>query len=507
MKRILLLLLTTFLSLTFSTLVAQEKYQRKNLKYSKLKFDKTKECKDGIKVFAGQIFELFDLNQSTTALKKVEAYRMENGQCEVTEYLYVWALWQNGQVLESQAANDEAIKVLGPHHRLIQIRGFLSTVAAENGVARIDVDGMSKYLPEGKGLPFPPEQYVKANLENAIHDFEYIVENLNGNSHAVLTLADTYRKLGEYKKSTNYYERILDDPETGLEARMGTIKNAYSTKNYTKAEEGLLALLAEEPHSSSYLAGMADLYRKMGKPEKAKSYKKQGEFYTWTGKHTNLVYSDAAYDRLSFFSFNESHTLEEKDAALEALDALPVAESTGYLIALLNMHSNHGNGIESKATDMLGKKGPEAVAPLILFMENPSSTCGMGNAAAALAALKDERAWNPMVRLLPTLERMGGLTTLPQIPAFLIEFDQGRALPVILPWIKQKMERKIESADQTLEGLGDLFLTTIMYHPLKVYSDEELSNAAHNAGFDKEQTATLLEKVADFRKNGDSKED
>lgn len=500
MKRILLPFLILCLVVPFSSLVAQKKYERENLKYAKLKFDTKKECKPGIDDFSQEIFELFDLHQSTTALKRVDAYRSQNGHCEMTEYLYVFALWQSGQILESQAANDAALKELGPHQRLIHIRGFLSLMAADYGVARVEVDGMSKYLPESQQLPFPPEQYIKANLENAAYDFEYTVENLEVNSQVILTLAETYRKLGKYNKSTAVYERLLDDPAVALEARMGVIKNAYSMKDYRKAEEGLLALLEEDPHSRSYLGGLADLYRKMGNKEKAESYAKQGDFFGWVGSKSTLAYSDAAYDRLHFFSFDESHPIEEKNAALKEIDALPNAESTAYLIAILNMHSNHGNGIESKATSMLGKKGADAVQPLIDFLENPSSTCGMGNAAFALAALKDERAWQPMVEVLPALERLGSLTTLPQIPAALIMFDKSRALAVLLPWIKQKMERNIAASDQALDGLGDIFMNGIMYGPLDVYANEELSLAAQKADFSEAQITALLEEVDGFRK-------
>nr|MBP6640420.1 hypothetical protein [Bacteroidia bacterium] len=133
---------------------------------------------------------------------------------------------------------------------------------------------------------------------------------------------------------------------------------------------------------------------------------------------------------------------------------------------------------------------------LIGLLRGASSTCGMSNAGLALAKIKDERGWDAIVEMLPLIDRVGMTTTLPLFPQCLVNFDQERAITVLLPWIKERLERKAqEKGEDPFDGLGEIFADGVIYRPLNVVAREHLTEKAKEMGFDEAQIKKLLDEV------------
>ena len=85
---------------------------------------------------------------------------------------------------------------------------------------------------------------------------------------------------------------------------------------------------------------------------------------------------------------------------------------------------------------------------------------------------------------------------LPAFPQALVNFDKERALTVMLPWIKQRMERTVAADDENPMGsLNEMFADGIIYRPLNVFEKTYLSDKAKAAGYNEAQITKLLDEV------------
>jgi tetratricopeptide (TPR) repeat protein len=494
MKKHILLVFCLACSVTFT--YAQKQYKRAEFDYPKMKPKLEVPCSNELEEPLKEAMDLMQVNQNGAAIVMLEAARRAHGQCPKSEIIYAEALFWHGKWLESNAVIDDAIQKFGPELPLVHARAYFCLQMADYGIATRPEDGNMAYLPASKQLPYDDAQFKKANLKYAVPALKFVYDKADEEpgQEILYLLALTYQSLEDYDKSNEALRALKNVPEYQNKATGHLIANLMDQKQYPEAEQELLALQTRLPRNAEVLRMMQNLYEKSGEKDKAANCNDQAMYFQWMGKFTTLPYSKANLESLAYFKGD--HTKEEKLAALDAIALRPADEAIDLYIGILNMHANHGNGIENDVTDRLGKMGEPAVVKLIGFLQNASSTCGMSNAGAALAQIKDERGWAALVDFLPYLEQIGSATMVPEIPRCLVQFDKDRALSVLLPMIKERLERPSVADDNNpMSSLSAIFIDAAFYGPLDVYDKEVLAAKAKSMGFDGAQVIELLERA------------
>ncbi len=491
------LLISIFcLLLTASILYAQKKYERPKFRYASMKQKPEKQCAEAADEAMKQAIDLAETNNSASALRLIEESRQAHGKCVFSELLYAQVLFRNGQRLKSNEIIDAAIKAFGPLDGLVRVRAMLCIEMAEYGVGTQAVDGNMVYLPESKHLPYKEEQFRHTNLVVASEALEYLLGEIpeDEKNETRYLLGQLYKEMGDLDKANAAFMALKEIPEYQNRATSQLIQNWMTQKKYDIAEKELLALCERVPRNFKIYQNLEGLYTQMGQTEKAKDCKRQSHFYYSLPEYTDLPYSAENAATMSYFE--ENHSLQDKQKALAAVAKRPVDEAIDIYIGILNMHANHDNGLETEATHLLGAAGEPAVEKLVAFLKRASSTCGMSNAGFALAEIKDERGWEAIVEMLPAIDRIGFTMMLPAFPQCLVNFDKERALTVMLPWIKERMERNVAADDENPMGsLNEMFADGIIYRPLNVFEKTYLSDKAKAAGYNEAQIAKLLEEV------------
>lgn len=482
--------------LTASTLCSQKDYERPKLRYNAMKEKSESPCADGMEAKIEQAIEMIETNQSSSAIVLVEETRKAMGQCAFSEMAYAEALFRNGQWLRSNQVIDAAIKEYGPVLFLVRARAGYCLEMAEYGVGMKAVDGNMVYLPEDKHLPFNEKQFKEANLSIGCEALEFLESKveLDEKSALLYLMGQVYKQMGNFEKSNQVFSNLRQDPEYQNRATSFLIQNLIAQKDFVNAEKELLGMCERIPRNYKLYQNLEKLYMQMGETDKAKECQQKSFFFYCLPAFTTLPYSEENLAALRYFG--DAHSIEEKDAALAEIEKRPLDEAIDFYIGIINMHENHGNGLESSATRLLGEAGNPAVEKLIGLLRGASSTCGMSNAGLALAKIKDERGWDAIVEMLPLIDRVGMTTTLPLFPQCLVNFDQERAITVLLSWIKERLERKAqEKGEDPFDGLGEIFADGVIYRPLNVVAREHLTEKAKEMGFDEAQIKKLLDEV------------
>jgi tetratricopeptide (TPR) repeat protein len=486
--------------LTFSLLMAtlavhgQAKYKRPQLNYKTAKINQKGECSEEVKQLVGEVFELIDQNDLERATTVLEDARNNHGQCVHTEYLFAEFRYAAGEWVESWELIDAALKKYGPYPELIYTRSRICVEMAEYGTHSRAVNGMMAYLPDSKALPYNEEQFKATNLEYASKDLEFLTTHFDQFEDEILKLGMIYTKMGQYEKSNATLLRLGGNEKWRDQVAFIMSDNDIALNDFVAAEQRLKNLESVYPRNPKVLRKLANLYAKMRDKPKEIAYEEKADFYEVLPKCADLPFSSQNIRLLR--SFGLGYSMEGKNAALDTISQMPIQAAIDFYISILNLHENHGNGIEERVSLLLGKAGTEAVEKLIAFMPTASTICGMGNAGWALAITKDQRAWVALLDMLEQLRGKGYGMHFPKIPSCIVKFDSLQGMDVLLPIIKEKLEFKEDpSKNGSMESLEKLFEAEQFYFALKLIDQQVLRNRALQLGYTEEQAKQLLERV------------
>jgi hypothetical protein len=364
---------------------------------------------------------------------------------------------------------------------------------AELGVSQKSIDGNAVFLPDSKKLPFEEENFKKQNYLAAVSDLSYLADNFEGQDDQVYAIGYIYQQLHEYEKSTDYLLRLMKNEDYSDMVIFMIVDNIIGQKKYPEAEESLRNIERKYPYSPAVFEKYADLYELTGDKDKLADAKFKAEYYSWVPEYCEFPYTKANYDALNFFASDAASKKKKKE--LQKISEGDKTNAINMLISILNMHANHGNGIEEEAAKMLTQIGTPAVPKVIALMEYAPSTCTVTNAASILADVKDPAGWQPMVDYLPRMENMPMTVIPPNVPQQLIRFDKAKALPVLLSFVHPQLAQSNDSSGDPMNGLSDIFSDGAIYSPMSVYSKDEIRKAAKEQSYSDKEIETLLGKV------------
>lgn len=488
-----LLLPCLILLVTVCSIYGQS-YHRPVFDYDSLPEAKDDSCQEGLIDDFEAIQYQIETNNSTAAVARCEALIVSNSQCPYVWERYAWALFRNGQRTEGIAVIDSLIPATGRDEILINRRAHMSIELAELGPSEKSVDGNGVYVPASKSDAEDEELFKSENYKAALADFTYL-SSLGPDRH-LETYAVGYitQQLGDYETSNHYLKQLIGKPQFHDLALYSLIDNHLAQGTYHDAEALLKELESTHPRNLRIYQKMEDLYELQGDSLQAQQCRQKAAFYTWAPEYTGLSYTDELYSTFSYFESEAPP--KSKLKRLKTINKMDEAEQVAVYIVLLNMHANHGIGLEEKAEEQLTKIGSPAVPQLILLMYNAGSTCTVTRSASALAEIKDPEGWQPMVDYLPRIEHMPVTLIPPEIPEQLVKFDREKALPVILNWLKGDLgQEEAMNSDDPMDELKGMFAYLNAYIALKAYDKEEVEVAAKALDYSPEQLQTLLEKL------------
>lgn len=483
------------LLLTFQSVGAQN-YQRKQFDYAKIEEKPLPECEKAVLEQLDLAMRQIEQQQSAVAVKTTEQIFNNTKNCAQVYDAYAWSLFRNGKWAEAVDIIEQSIEKFGKNPNLIERRGYISLEMAELGLGQKVVDGNSVFSPNKEEKNYTEAEFQQENYKVACQDFEYLCNTYDNKQREFMITGYIYQRLKQYDKSNLYFSKLLDNEEYKEQALMGVIDNAIELKDYTKAESLLLELEKKYPQASIVYKKLATLYEEKGDKDKQKEYKQKGQFYNIVTADSDLTYSPENFETLIYFA--KDNNAQDKITKLKTITAKKDMYAVEVCLAILKMHANHGNGLESKATDELAQMGKMVLPKTIqLFQEPNISTCTIGNLADIFATLKDDTGWQAMVDYLPKMANLPFTIIPPDVPSMLMKFDKEKGARALIEFAKTLIQNeKINGkSDSPFAELGNAFGQGLFYAPLQKLPQKKVVSIAKELQYSKDELNTLLKKV------------
>ncbi|MBA3899158.1 MAG: hypothetical protein H0X62_02950 [Bacteroidetes bacterium] len=484
--------------IAFLTIISQfsfaQSFERKVFNYTELKDDDSTLCSAEVLDKLEQVFLTLEKHKTVEALNQSKKIFEAPEKCPRIYETYAWALFRNGNWLESIQIIDTAIIIYGANPDLIIRRAYMNFEMAELGVSARTINGKSVYLSSDKKLPFDEENFKTQNYKAALGDFQYIADNYNGRNHEIFITGYIFQKLDNDEGSNYYLSKLMNDRHYQEDASDLIVDNLIAKGRNNEAEEVLLNLSNRFPTNPGIYKKLAKMYKAAGLIEQQELALKKYEYYIWVPAYANIEYSEENYQTIRYFI--KSNPVEEKQKSLKKLAKNKDGKAVDILIIILHTQANHGNGLEEEAEKILIKIGKPAVPKVIMLMNNAPSSYTIEKAAYILAEIKDPSAWQPMVNYLPKLDKTPNTTIPPNIPKQLIRFNKDKALVEILKWIKPTLSDVNIKPVNTTEEMGDKFNSDLKFGPLAVFQKHEIEKTAKGLGYSNEEVEKLLKIVA-----------
>lgn len=481
---------STFLLLAFSLTIQSQNLNRKEFNYNQLKKEFTT-CENAILIELDKSINYIQKNNSEKAVESSKQVFDSNPNCYEVYDIYALSLFRNGKLMEGIKIIDEAIEKFGSIPDLIKRRIDMSIELYQVGINQRNIDGNSVFLSGDNQLPYDEEQFKSENLKSALLDLEYLTSEFPDRYEDIFMLAKIQQLQGNFDKSTSNFEKLISFEEFRDNSLFNIAENYIQTKKYSEAEKRLLALSGMYPYELSLLNKLEELYKEMGDNEKEKEYRKKGLYYEIAIHSSDFLYDEKNYETLVFFS-SEKNSNSKKSSRLREIKN---NESENYLInvclSILKMHTNHGNGLEEEATEMLEKIGKPSLEKTHQLLQTNISTCTMTNLAQIMSVVKDESSWELLVNFLGYMTTMPSTLIPPNIPQKIIQFDEEKGTKEVLKVIKELLNQEDSDNSNPMFSFGNF----IFYMPLQKMNAQKVMNYAKELGYTEEELKKLETKM------------
>jgi tetratricopeptide (TPR) repeat protein len=373
---------------------------------------------------------------------------------------------------------------------LIKRKSEMSLEMAQLGTGQKNIDGSSVY--KANSIDFDEEQFVLENYKSALLDLEYLMVNYN-RSEEIFYVAKIHQILKEYNKSTEAFNRLLNDDEYKYEAIFNIADNYVAQNKLSEAEAQLNNILMDNPKAGIVYEKLSEIYNKTDESDKAKQYKKKAVYFNNIPSFLEMEYSEKNYELLVFFGSDESQA-NEKISKLNTIHKQSENDFTiDVCLMILKLHANHGNGVEERATEILGIIGKPAIEKVNELFQFDVSTCTVTNLADVMAKVKDENSWELMKQYLPYIANMPMTLIPPSLPEKMIQFNEDEGIREILKVIKPLLVKKEDGNDPMAELAG--FGQYVYYSPLKKINKKKLKKISKELNYSDEEFKLLEEKI------------
>lgn len=432
-------------------------------------------------------------NSSEAVLIAKDTYE-SNKNCTETHVIYGMCLFRNGKLLEGLTIIDSAIEKFGSIPDLIHQRVVMELEMYENGIGQKNIDGNSMYTSGKNALPFEEEQFKTENLNTALSDLEYLTSIVPNDFNNLYMLGRVFQTKNEFEKSNVVFEKLSKIPDYSLEAIYNMAKNYNGLKQFDKAEKEYLSLLEITPKNPDILRAIARFYEEQNNTEQQDIYEKLAYFHTCVPEFLDLAYTPENFEAISIFGDGKI-AAKDKFKKLENLQKdQPQEILIDICLVILNIHANHGSGLESEATKILEKIGKPALEKTHQLLFTNVSTCTVSNLGEIMATVKDESSWNVFVEYLPNITNMPSTLIPPNIPELIIKYDEDRGLKEVLKITKGLLSKEDKQSDSPFSGLGSDY---VFYMPLKKMNVQKVIKVAKDIGYTDSEISLLKKEIKD----------
>ena len=481
-----LLLLTFIPVLAFS-----QKYKRNTFKYEKMQSENFAECDEAAKSVLEKSLVAIEENNSTFAVSNAKVVYDGNKDCFMVYDIYGYSLFRNGQWFEGLEIIEAGIEKFGAVPNLIERKYLMSLEMAQLGTGQKSIDGSSVF--KANSIQYNEEQFVAENYKSVLLDLKYLIANYN-RPNELFYAAKVHQILEQYEESNAFFSKLLDNEDYKMDAVFNMADNFIAQNKLNEAENELNKLLLSNPKAGVLYEKLAEVYKKKGDSAKAKECQQKAIYYKNVPFFSNLDFSEENYGTLIFFGRNEDTAAKK----LEKLNAIKEKGNTDYTIdvclIILKIHTNHGNGVEERATEILAEIGKPAIEKVDKLFQTDVSTCTITNLAEVMSEVKAESSWELMKQYLPNIANMPMTMVPPNLPEKMIQFDEEKGLKEILIVVKPLLTAKKDESDNPmadLQGFGQY----VYYAPLKKINGAKLKTVAKGLGYSDEEFKLLKAKI------------
>lgn len=480
-----LLILTILPLIGFS-----QTYKRNIFEYEKLKIDSVSNCKDEVLHNLEKSFVALQENNSKYAVKIAKQEYDKNQNCPEIFEVYAYSLFRSGEWFEGIEIIEKGIEKFGSNPNLIKRKSEMSLEMAELGIGQKNIDGNSVF--KANSLNYDEEQFKTENFESALNDLEYLIKIFNRNEEIYYT-AKINQVLKKYEKSNEIFKTLLNDENYKSIASFNISENYINLNQFEDAEIELNKLLIEHPNEGQIYEMLADIYDNKSDKKKSLEYRNKSIYYSNVPDFSNLKYSNENFELLKFFGTNEN----KPEKKIRKLIEIEKQNNQNYTIdvclMILKLHANHGNGVEEKATEILGKIGKPSIEKVNLLFQYDVSTCTITNLADIMAKVKDEKSWELLQIYLPQIANMPMTLIPPSVPEKMIKFDEERGIREILIVVKNLLNNDDKNNDPMAELSS--FSQYVYYSPLEKVNKSKLRKIATELNYTKEELKKLENKI------------
>lgn len=472
----------SFVFILCSFLAFSQKYERVIFQYDQLEKDTHYKCNENVIMALQNSYIKLKENNSADAVTIAKQLYENNAECFEVFDAYGYALFRSGEWFEGIDILEKGIQKFGSVPELIKRRSSMSLEMSQLGTGQKNIDGNSVF--KANSISYDEDQFIKENLKSALNDLEYLVENYN-RSEEIFYVGKIHQFLKDYDKSSEVFTKLLNDEEYKNAAVFNIADNHLTQNKLPEAEQELNKLLSANPKEGQILNKLADLYEQKDDKVKAREFKDKAFFYDNVPEFSNLEYPKD-FGLLTFF-VNDDNKSEKK---LKKLNEIVKQKNTDYTIdvclIILKLHTNHGNGVEEKATEILAKIGKPSIEKVNKLFQTDVSTCTITNLAHVMAIVKEESSWELMKVYLPYIANMPMTLIPPSVPEKMILFNEENGIAEILTVVKPFLKQ---------ENSSQAFGQFAFYYPLKKVSRKKLKNIATQLSYSNEEFELLENKI------------
>jgi len=312
-------------------------------------------------------------------------------------------------------------------------------------------------------------------------------------SEEIFYVGKVHQILKGYEKSTEVFNRLLKDEEYLLSAIYNIAQNYIAQDKFSQAEIEVNKILLDNPKIGCVYKMLAEVYEKKGEPQKAKENHQKGVYYNNIPPFSDIEYSESNYELLVLFGTNEN----QANKKLDKLNTIYKQNDDNFTIdiclMILKLHANHGNGVEERASEILGEIGSPAIEKVNQLFSMNVSTCTITNLADVMAKVKHKDSWELMKQYLPYIANMPMTLIPPSLPEKMVLFNEDEGVKEILIVVKPLLTEKRENDGPMGELTG--FGKYVFYIPLKEISKKKLKKISKELNYSKEEFKLLEKKI------------
>lgn len=481
--------------LLVTTAASAQTLERRRFDYKQLEKETYPACDTSAELQLDNAFTLLQQNNSKSALSITKQLMDDKHDCPAVFEYYGYSLFRTGEWMAGVQILDSAIDRFGSSPDLIIRKAYMSLEMAQSGTGMRTVDGNAIYLPAAKQLPYDEAQFVRENYASALDDLHYITDNYEDRYDDIATMAGVYRSLNDFESSNKELEKLLGIFGYKDNALFSMAENNLSMHKLDEAEIILNKLLEKYTREPIVYQKLAELYQAKNDSVQLQLCRDKADFYSLTPKESDLEFNQQNMELLLYYYQNDAKPKDKMKRLNKLAKKGPTAYTIDVCLAILKMHTNHGTGIEERATELLSEIGKEALPKTqALFSSESISTCTITNLANVMATIKDTSSWDLLVNYLPQMAYLPMTLIPPDVPAMLIKFDEEKGSRELLLFIKNYLLKESSTTDEAMTSMG-IFGQYIYFDPLKKVDKDKLTAIAKKLNYSDAQLNTLLKKV------------